>query len=90
MNTNSYTSEGNQVRHMGPMAEDFYKAFNLGVGNTSIDVQELGDVSLAAIKALDQRTVELQEKTAEIEKLRNEVNELRSLNNENGATPGGA
>jgi trimeric autotransporter adhesin len=78
----NYTSEGKQVRHMGPMAEDFYKAFNLGVGNTSIGVQDLGGVSLAAIKALDQRTTELQQKTAEVEQLRNQVNELRLANGE--------
>ncbi|HXD32112.1 MAG TPA: tail fiber domain-containing protein [Pyrinomonadaceae bacterium] len=78
----NYTSEGKQVRHMGPMAEDFFKAFSLGVGNTSIGVQDLGGVSLAAIKALDQRTTELQQKTAEVEQLRNQVNELRNANSE--------
>jgi tetrahydromethanopterin S-methyltransferase subunit C len=31
------------------MAEDFYQAFNLGTGSTSIGVQDLGGVSLAAI-----------------------------------------
>lgn len=78
----NYTAEGKQVRHMGPMAEDFFKAFSLGVGNTSIGVQDLGGVSLAAIKALDQRTTELQQKTAEVEQLRNQVNDLRSANTE--------
>jgi cell division protein FtsB len=58
------------------MAEDFYKAFRLGTGNTSIGVQDLAGVSLAAVKALDQRTTELQQKTAEVEQLRAQVNTL--------------
>ena len=76
----NYISEGQQVRHMGPMAEDFYQAFGLGTGNTSIGVQDLAGVSLAAVKALDQRTAELQQRTAEVEQLRAEVNALRAAN----------
>jgi hypothetical protein len=72
----NYISEGQQVRHLGPMAEDFYKAFRLGTGNTSIGVQDLAGVSLAAVKALDQRTAELQQKTAEVDQLRAQVNTL--------------
>ena len=72
----NYISEGQQVRHLGPMAEDFYKAFRLGPGNTSIGVQDLAGVSLAAVKALDQRTTELQQKTAEVDQLRAQVNTL--------------
>ncbi|HEY0405411.1 MAG TPA: tail fiber domain-containing protein [Pyrinomonadaceae bacterium] len=74
----NYISEGQQTRHMGPMAEDFYQAFNLGTGNTSIGVQDLAGVSLVAIKALEQRTNELQQKTAEVEQLRAEVSELKA------------
>jgi trimeric autotransporter adhesin len=79
----NYISEGQQVRHIGPMAEDFYQAFGLGTGNTSIGVQDLAGVNLAAVKALDERTdelqkktLELQQKTAEVEQLRGRVNLL--------------
>jgi len=78
----NYISEGRSVRHMGPMAEDFFKAFQLGTGNTSIGMQDLTGVSLAAIKELDQRTNELRQKTAEVEQLRDEVNQLRQANSE--------
>jgi hypothetical protein len=78
----NYISEGNASRHLGPMAEDFYEAFKLGPGNTSIGVQDLTGVSLAAIKALDQRTSELQQKTVEVEQLRAQMNELRLVNTE--------
>ncbi|HEX8890649.1 MAG TPA: tail fiber domain-containing protein [Pyrinomonadaceae bacterium] len=80
VSTWNYISEGNKVRHIGPMAEDFYAQFGLGTGNTSIGVQDLAAVSLAAVKALDTRTTELQQKTAEVDQLRTEVNELRSAN----------
>ncbi|HEX8473041.1 MAG TPA: tail fiber domain-containing protein, partial [Pyrinomonadaceae bacterium] len=80
VSTWNYITEGQQVRHMGPMAEDFYQAFGLGTNNISIGVQDLAGVSLAAVKALEQRTTELQEKTAEVDQLRAEVNQLRSAN----------
>ncbi len=80
VSTWNYISEGDNVRHMGPMAEDFYQQFRLGTGNTSIGVQDLAGVSIAAVKELDARTIELEKKTAEVEKLRTEVDELRAMN----------
>ncbi|HEX8136323.1 MAG TPA: tail fiber domain-containing protein [Pyrinomonadaceae bacterium] len=76
VSTWNYIAEGRQVRHMGPMAEDFYKAFALGTGNTSIGVQDLAGVSLAAVKALEERTVQLQQKIAEVEQLRSQLSTL--------------
>jgi len=43
-------------------------------------VQDLAGVSLAAVKALDERTLELEKKTAEVEKLRTDVDALRAMN----------
>jgi hypothetical protein len=80
VSTWNYIDEGRQVRHMGPMAEDFYKSFGLGTNNISIGVQDLAGVSLAAVKALDARTGELQLKTAEVTTLRAEVDNLRADN----------
>ncbi len=80
VSTWNYISEGRQVRHMGPMAEDFYQSFGLGTGNTSIGVQDLAGVSLAAVKALELRTSQLQQKSVEVEQLRTELNELRDAN----------
>lgn len=82
VSTWNYISEGRTVRHMGPMAEDFFKAFQLGTSNASIGVQDLTGVSLAAVKELSQRTDELQRKIAEVEQLRGEVNQLRQANSE--------
>ncbi|HEX8127840.1 MAG TPA: tail fiber domain-containing protein, partial [Pyrinomonadaceae bacterium] len=80
VSTWNYTAEGSAVRHIGPMAEDFYQEFKLGTGSTSIGVQDLAGVSLAAVKALDQRTTQLQQRTAEVEQLRSEVQTLRAAN----------
>lgn len=80
VSTWNYTSEGAQVRHVGPMAEDFYQAFGLGVGETSIGVQDLAGVSLAAVKALEERTADLQAKSAEVEVLRAELGAVQAAN----------
>jgi trimeric autotransporter adhesin len=75
VSTWNYISEGREVRHLGPMAEDFFAEFKLGTGNTSIGVQDLAGVSIAAVKELDEQ---LQQKNAEIERLQNEIKALRS------------
>jgi hypothetical protein len=71
----NYIDEGSRVRHIGPMAEDFWAQFNLGVGNTSIGVQDLAGVSIAAVKELD---AQLQEKNAEIERLQTEIKQMKA------------
>ena len=92
VSTWNYITEGQQVRHLGPMAEDFYTAFGLGTGNTSIGVQDLAGVSLVGVKALEARTAKLQEsnvqlkaaieqKNTEVEQLRSELNSLRATTN---------
>jgi hypothetical protein len=76
VSTWNYIAEGQQSRHLGPMAEDFYGAFKLGTTDKAIGIQDAVGVSLAAVKALDARTLELQRKSAEVEQLREKVNTL--------------
>jgi trimeric autotransporter adhesin len=66
----NYIAEGSAVRHVGPMAEDFHAAFGLGSDGTAIGIQDLASVTLAAVKALDERTAQLQAKSAEVDELR--------------------
>ena len=80
VSTWNYIAEDNKVRHMGPMAEDFFDAFKLGGSDKSIGIQDLTGVSLAAIKALDERTVQLQQKQNEVEQLRLQVTQLEQAN----------
>ena len=76
VSTWNYITEGQQSRHLGPMAEDFYGAFKLGTTDKAIGIQDAVGVSLAAVKALDARTLELQQKSAEVDELRAKVNTL--------------
>lgn len=53
------------ARHLGPVAEDFYKAFELGIGRTTIGMNDIDGVNLAAVKALEARTRKLQSELKE-------------------------
>jgi len=44
--------KGTTETHIGPMAQDFYSAFGLGAGETTIATVDADGVALAAIKAL--------------------------------------
>jgi hypothetical protein len=46
--------KGYDKRHLGPMAQDFHAAFNLGGSETTIDGGDLHGVALAAIQGLHQ------------------------------------
>ena len=80
VSTWNYIAEANQVRHMGPMAGYFFEAFKLGTSDKAIGIQDLTGVSLAAIKALDERTIQLQQKQNEVEQLRLQVTQLEQAN----------
>ena len=43
----SYKAEKPTIRHIGPMAQDFYKAFGLGLDNKHITTIDEGGVALA-------------------------------------------
>ena len=70
----SYISDGPEVRHIGPMAQDFAAAFDVGADPRRIHPIDMNGVALAAIKAL-KATVDQQGE--ELERLRAEVAELR-------------
>ncbi|HYP52033.1 MAG TPA: tail fiber domain-containing protein, partial [Pyrinomonadaceae bacterium] len=74
----NYIGEAQGARHIGPMAEDFHAAFKLGSDDKTIGVQDAVGVSLAAVKALDERTSELQTKTDELQRKTAEVEQLRT------------
>ncbi len=48
----SYLWEDRSVRHIGPMAQDFYAAFGLGASDRRIDPADGLGVALAAVQAL--------------------------------------
>ena len=72
----NYKTQSSNIRHIGPMAQDFYNSFQFGESDTTITTIDMDGVSLIAIQALSQKTIELQKKAEEIEKLTAIVKEL--------------
>ena len=63
--------------HMGPMAQDWARAFGFTRDDRTINMSDMDGVNLAAAQALERRTAEQRE---EISSLRREVDELRRVN----------
>jgi len=81
-------------RHIGPTAQDFYAAFDVGLDDKSICTVDADGVALAAIQGLNQKVdagsqrsevrsrmleERLQQKETEITELRQELTELKQL-----------
>jgi hypothetical protein len=64
-------------RHIGPIAEDWWALFGLGMDDKHVSVNDVGGVALAAIKGLHQ---EVLEKDATIAQLRQTVDRLQQAN----------
>jgi Chaperone of endosialidase len=86
----NYKSEGKSVRHLGPVAQDFYAAFGLGLDDKHISTVDEGGVALAAIQELYRMVVKgnaevanltqaNHEKDAQIQNLKAEVTQLQQL-----------
>ncbi len=77
----SYLSQDASIRHLGPTAQDFYAAFHLGESDTTITTTDIDGVALLAVKALAQRTQDLQArlvaKDNENAELRRDLADLR-------------
>jgi hypothetical protein len=76
VNSWSYVTEGGQVRHLGPVAEDFRAGFGLGVDDRSIGLLDIDGVNFAGVKALEARTTTQAERIRQLEA---EVAELRRM-----------
>ena len=55
INTWNYKTQDAGIRHMGPMAQDFYAAFGLGTDERHIGSVDADGAALAAIQGLHQR-----------------------------------
>ena len=77
----NYKAQPVSQHHIGPMAQDFYAAFNLdGQSDTTINTLDIDGINMAGIQALKKRTDELKEKVAEVETLRKEIEALKNEN----------
>ncbi len=73
----NYKSQDDSIRHIGPMAQDFYAAFGVGEDDKHISTIDADGVALAAIQGLYQV---VEEKDARIEELEGRVAELEREN----------
>lgn len=62
----TYGFDHPSVRHLGPMAQDFARAFGLGSSDRRIDMVDANGVALACIQALYRRVVALEQEVAEL------------------------
>lgn len=53
----TYKTDPDDVRHVGPMAQDFFATFRLGRDERTIAAIDEGGIALVGIKALDARTL---------------------------------
>ena len=67
ISTWNYKTDDASVRHMGPMAQDFYAAFGLGIDAEHIAPLDANGVALAAIQALHQKEQAQAERIASLE-----------------------
>ena len=72
----SYKSEGLAVRHLGPMAEDFYAAFGLGPNDRHVAPGDQASVAMLALQGLHQV---VREKDREIADLKGRLETLEKL-----------
>lgn len=56
----NYVSQSDSIRHMGPMAQDFFAAFGLGEDDKHIGTVDADGVVLAAIQGLLERIERLE------------------------------
>ena len=71
----SYIAQGASIRHIGPMAQDFFAAFRLGSDDVTITTSDIDGINMAGVQALIERTDRLREENAA---LRSEVTDLRT------------
>ncbi|MDX1281587.1 tail fiber domain-containing protein [Shewanella colwelliana] len=74
----SYIKDAGKVTHIGPMAEEFFETFNVGVDNKHISPTDTSGISLAAIKALMDK---VESQNAKIEQLESSLEQLQQTKN---------
>lgn len=70
----NYKTDNSSIKHIGPVAQDFYSLFGVGNDNVSISTIDPAGISLAAIQELSRQNKELKE---QIDQLKKEVEALK-------------
>jgi len=75
----NYKTQDASIRHMGPMAQDFYAAFGLGEDDKRISTIDADGVALAGVQALYRMVGQVvREKDAQIQDLTEQVRRLQA------------
>jgi hypothetical protein len=81
----NYKKENSNVRHIGPMAQDFYAIFELGNDTTSISTIDPAGISLAAIKELNKQNSNVKQQvnflSAKYDELFVQINKQETISN---------
>ena len=79
----NYKQDNERVKHLGPIAEEFYAAFNLGENDKGISSVDASGVALVAIQALKRELDQREQRIAELEQqvmaLKNSQDRLATL-----------
>ena len=79
----NYIADGAEIRHIGPVAQDFYSAFGVGIDNKHIAPLDANGVALAGIQALSEivesQDAEIATLQAENQALNERLSELEAL-----------
>lgn len=63
----NYKSQEDSIKHIGPMAQDFYKEFQLGSDEKMITSSDIDGINMAAIQALSEKIILLENKIKALE-----------------------
>ena len=75
----NYKADNEALRHIGPMAQDFYAAFNVGMDDKHISMVDADGVALAAIQGLNDKLESGKQKAeTQMEELKTENAELEA------------
>lgn len=73
----SYTSQSPSIRHIGPVAQDFARAFRVGENDNQISMVDADGVALAAIQALHRENEALERRLIAVERALREKGRTR-------------
>ncbi|MBI4547124.1 MAG: tail fiber domain-containing protein [Ignavibacteriae bacterium] len=74
----NYKNEKPEVKHIGPMAQDFYRIFHLGEDEKTISTIDPAGIALAAIQELYKKSLEVNDLKAQVNRLQQMVQTLSS------------
>ena len=76
----NYITDGETLKHIGPMAQDFFSAFKVGLDDKHISMVDADGVALAAIQGLNQKLEEqLKQQRAENAELKQRLEALEKI-----------